>query len=139
MATQRRAPWLTAALAAAIVGAACTANLDDVNPCYAIARAYCERAAACDPAVTSVTADDISCTGNVYEFCASMVTVKGVPTNLLGSIPNVRSCLAAIDQTQCGQPPGSACGTLVALPGAGSADGGTPPSDASSGGDVAAQ
>lgn len=114
-----------------LVAVSCTGDLNDVDSCYALAQSYCERANACDPTYEPSEDGGPNCLSDLYQACSQ-------GSQILPNISNVRSCLNAINATECGMPPGNACSSgIPPLPAAlvhdggvdGATDSATPPTD----------
>src|ERR1022692_4005076 len=105
MTTTMRLAWVIPAMLVASVGAlllvwSCTADLNDLNTCYALAQAYCKQASTCGAADPNN-----ACISAQYTACPQPKDVRG--------------CLDAISHTPCGQSPGAECDGLVTNIGSG--------------------
>jgi len=98
---RRRTPGLGFAALASLGVAlfACTADMQDLNSCRAIAEAYCARASAC--------------VGVDVGACVADMTSTTCPIKTVNSVDN---CIQSLNGTACGTGPApSSCGTYWSL------------------------
>jgi hypothetical protein len=108
--TRRRLGALLFALGclASLLGESCTADMDDLENCHAIASALCTQSSTC----MGFSVDHDTC---VSQVVAALPGTSGGPCNLGGDVQTA-TCIQAIQSATCGRSvPNLQCGSRLLL------------------------